>query len=128
MRYKILNEEYGLSLIERLIKVRGIAEQDYEGFFNPNFNNSRKNPFLLNDMDKAVERIIQALKKSEKIIIFGDYDVDGITASFCLYEFITRFLKYDKTKISILYPDRKEDGYGMKKNISIKWNKNELIL
>ena len=115
MRYKILNEEYGLSLIERLIKVRGIAEQDYEGFFNPNFNNSRKNPFLLNDMDKAVARIIQALKKTEKIIIFGDYDVDGITASFCLYEFITKFLKYDKTKISILYPDRKEDGYGMKK-------------
>ena len=69
MKYKILNEEYGLSLIERLIKVRGIAEQDYEGFFNPNFNNSRKNPFLLNDMDKAVARIIQALKKSEKIII-----------------------------------------------------------
>ena len=45
-------------------------------------------------MEKWVERIIQALKNKEKIMIFWDYDVDGITSSFCVYKFITEFLGY----------------------------------
>jgi len=64
-------------------------------------------------MEKAVERIIQAIKNKEKIMVFGDYDVDGVTSSYILYEFITRFLKYNK--ISIQYPDRIKEGYGIKK-------------
>ena len=66
----------------------------------------------LNDMPKAVERIIQALKNNEKIMIFGDYDVDGITSSFILFKFFTKFLKY--RNISIMYPDRIEEWYGIK--------------
>ncbi|MEI6773468.1 MAG: hypothetical protein WCL18_01180 [bacterium] len=80
---------------------------------NPKLNDYRLDPFLLNDMDKAVERVIRAIKSKEKIMIFGDYDVDGVTSSYILYEFITRFLKYKK--VSIQYPDRIKEGYGLKK-------------
>jgi single-stranded-DNA-specific exonuclease len=64
-------------------------------------------------MDKAVDRIISAVKNKEKIMVFGDYDVDGVTSSYILYEFITRFLKYKN--VSIQYPDRIKEGYGIKK-------------
>ncbi|MEI7558195.1 MAG: hypothetical protein WCJ45_05240 [bacterium] len=80
---------------------------------DPKLNDYRLDPFLLNDMDKAIERIIQAIQDKEKIMIFGDYDVDGVTSSYILYEFITRFLKYKN--VSIQYPDRIKEGYGIKK-------------
>lgn len=52
------------------------------------------------------------MKRKEKIMIFGDYDVDGITSSFSVYKFISYFLGYKN--ISIRYPNRVEDGYGLK--------------
>jgi single-stranded-DNA-specific exonuclease len=63
-------------------------------------------------MDKAVDRIILAMKNKEKIMIFGDYDVDGVTSSYCLYQCFQKFLHY--TNVSIQYPDRIKDGYGLK--------------
>lgn len=110
MKYRILNEEYQFNFLERLLKIRGIT--DYQSFFEPKFNEVRLDPFQLNDMEKGVNRIIEALKKKEKICIFGDYDVDGVTSSFCLYEFFTKFLHRDT--VSIKYPNRREDGYGLK--------------
>jgi single-stranded-DNA-specific exonuclease len=61
----------------------------------------------LNDMQKAIDRILDAIKNKDKIMIFGDYDVDGITSSFILFKFFNRFLKYKN--ISIMYPDRIEE-------------------
>ncbi|MCK9467210.1 MAG: single-stranded-DNA-specific exonuclease RecJ [Candidatus Absconditabacterales bacterium] len=111
MKYKILNEDENLNLIERLLKIRGISE-DADIFLNPKIKDYRLDPMKLNDMSKAVDRIILALKNNEKIMIFGDYDVDGITSSFILFKFFTKFLKY--RNISIMYPDRIEEGYGIK--------------
>lgn len=111
MKYKILYENKDLNLIERLLKIRGISE-DADIFLNPKIKDYRLDPMKLNDMPKAVERIIQALKNNEKIMIFGDYDVDGITSSFILFKFFTKFLKY--RNISIMYPDRIEEWYGIK--------------
>src|SRR5437773_6275609 len=48
-------------------------------------------PWLMKDMDKAVERIIVAVEKREKILVFGDYDVDGTTAVACMYQFLRKF-------------------------------------
>jgi single-stranded-DNA-specific exonuclease len=62
------------------------------------------------------------LKDREKIMIFGDYDVDGVTSSRLLYMFFTKFLNY--REISIQYPDRIKDGYGLK-NIHIDDIKNK---
>lgn len=63
-------------------------------------------------MEKAVDHIIQAMKNHDKIMIFGDYDVDGVTSSYSLYKFLRYFLNY--TNVSIMYPNRREDGYGLK--------------
>ena len=60
----------------------------------------------------AVDRIIQAMKRKEKIMIFGDYDVDGVTSSYMLYTFVRKYIGYKD--ISIEYPDRFKDGYGIK--------------
>lgn len=111
MRYQLLNQDADLSLIQRLLKVRNISDHPYD-FLNPSIAHYRLDPFLLNDMEKGVQRIIQAMKNKEKIMIFGDYDVDGITSSFSLYKFFTQFLNYQQ--ISIMYPDRLKDGYGLK--------------
>ena len=107
-----MNQDSDLSLIERLLKVRNITD-NRSLFLNPSFSKYWIDPFLLNDMDKWVDRIIQAMKSKEKIIIFWDYDVDWITASYVLYKFITHFLKYKN--VAIRYPNRIEDGYWLKK-------------
>ena len=112
MNYHVLHDDPSEDLLTRLFKIRWISD-NVDSFLNPKLNDYRLDPFLLNDMEKAVDRIIEAIKKKEKIMIFGDYDVDGITSSYILYEFITRFLKYKN--VSIQYPDRIKEGYGIKK-------------
>lgn len=66
-------------------------------------------PFLLKDMEPAVERIILALNRDEKITIYGDYDVDGITASSLLYS----FLRDAKARVDVYIPKRENEGYGL---------------
>ncbi|MFA7298256.1 MAG: single-stranded-DNA-specific exonuclease RecJ [Candidatus Absconditabacterales bacterium] len=112
MNYHVIHDNPDEDLLTRLFTVRGI-DDTIDSFLDPKLNDYRLDPFLLNDMDKAVERINNAIHKKEKIMIFGDYDVDGVTSSYILYEFITRFLKYKK--VSIQYPDRIKEGYGLKK-------------
>lgn len=112
MNYHVIHDNPDEDLLTRLFKVRWI-DDNIESFLNPKLNNYRLDPFLLHDMDKAVQRIITAISNKEKIMIFGDYDVDGVTSSYILYEFITRFLKYKK--VSIQYPDRIKEWYGIKK-------------
>jgi single-stranded-DNA-specific exonuclease len=111
MNYQLLNTSYELPLIQRLLHIRKISDKA-ESFFQPSLSNARHDPFLLYGMEKAVVHLIQAMKNNEKIMIFGDYDVDGITASYCLYKFLRYFLNYPQ--VSIMYPNRKEDGYGLK--------------
>jgi len=106
MNYKILYDNPQESLLQRIFKSRE-TNSTINDFLNPTLTQFRKNPNLLSDMDIAVERIIQAMKKKEKIMIFGDYDVDGITASYSLYTFFKKFLKY--SNMSIMFPHRRED-------------------
>ncbi|MFZ2151269.1 MAG: single-stranded-DNA-specific exonuclease RecJ [Candidatus Absconditicoccaceae bacterium] len=113
MNFNIQYENPDESLLTRLFKVRGIQD-DVENFLNPKLADYWLDPFLLNDMEIAVDRILRAIKNGEKIMIFGDYDVDGVTSSRLLYRFITKFLNY--RDISIQYPDRIKDGYGLKNN------------
>ncbi|MBS8122332.1 single-stranded-DNA-specific exonuclease RecJ [Candidatus Vampirococcus lugosii] len=100
-------------LLQRLLKIRKI-DGSIDDFLNPTFTNSWIDPYLLNDFEIAIHRIQKAIKNNEKIVILGDYDVDGITSSFLLYKFFTIFLNYKK--ISIRLPNRLTDGYGMKKH------------
>lgn len=111
MTYKILYENPDESLIQRIMRVRNI-DCSIDDFINPTMQAYRWDPSLLSDMDIAIERIIQAMKRKEKIMIFADYDVDWVTSSYILYTFVTRYLWYKN--ISIEYPDRFKDGYGLK--------------
>lgn len=89
---------------------RGIVDdQDISDFFKPTFNRIH-NGFSMMDMDRAVHRISQALVNHEKILIFGDYDVDGITSTTLLQEFLTGI----GADAAYYIPHRIEEGYGLK--------------
>lgn len=124
MNYHVLHENQDEDLLTRLFTIRGIND-NIDSFLDPKINDYRIDPFLLNDMQKAVDRVLESIKNKEKIMIFGDYDVDWITSSYILYTYITKFLKYKK--ISIQYPDRIKEWYGLKKihidDIKKKWVK-----
>jgi len=111
MQYDIRYDNPDESLTTRLLKIRKI-EDSLEDFLDPSYAKYRQSPHDLHDMDLAVQRIISAIDAGEKIIIFGDYDVDGITSSYILYTFFRKFLDYHQ--ISVRLPHRTKDGYGIK--------------
>jgi single-stranded-DNA-specific exonuclease len=87
------------------------SKEDVSSFFNTSLNYLSP-PFSIKDMDAAVDRIIEAISRKEKILIFGDYDVDGITATTLLLEFF-RAVDAD---VSYYIPHRIAEGFGLKKN------------
>ena len=95
--------------IAELLLQRGIESfEDAKTFFRPSWSDLH-DPFLMKDMDKAVERIELALKNNEQILVFGDYDVDG-TSSVAL---MASYLETKSTQISTYIPDRYAEGYGV---------------
>ena len=94
-----------------LLVKRGISSvSDAKNFFRPKLS-MLHNPFLMNDMDIAVQRLNKALGKKERILVYGDYDVDGTTAVALVYKFLQQF----SSNIDYYIPDRNEDGYGISK-------------
>jgi single-stranded-DNA-specific exonuclease len=88
---------------------RGVDEyKAAHAFFRPQLS-SLHSPWLMKDMDKAVSRILHAFQNSEKILVFGDYDVDGTSAVACLYQ----FLKKQYEKVEFYIPHRYKEGYGV---------------
>ena len=79
-------------------------------FFRPALSQLH-DPFLMKDMDRAVDRVMQAIDNGEKILIYGDYDVDGTTAVALVYTYLKKFFK--KKKIEFYIPDRYDEGYGI---------------
>ena len=95
--------------VARVLNNRGLVyEDDVRGFLNP-VPGQFHDPFLMKDMDRATERVIRALREQEQILIFGDYDVDGITSVAMLY----LFLKDLCGQVSFYIPDRATEGYGI---------------
>ncbi len=104
-----LKENFDLSeIVSKLIAIRNIKIEEVKLFLNPKIKNFLPNPFILKDMEKAADRTVKAIKNSEKIGIFGDYDVDGATSTAILGNY---FNQIDR-KIEIYIPDRKSEGYG----------------
>ena len=104
-----LKENFNLSeIVSKLIAIRNINIEEVKLFLNPKIKNFLPNPFILKDMEKAVDRTVKAIKNNEKIGIFGDYDVDGATSTAILGNY---FNQIDR-KIEIYIPDRKNEGYG----------------
>jgi single-stranded-DNA-specific exonuclease len=96
-------------LIARLLVLRGIeTPEQAKLFFRPQITDLH-DPFLLPDMEKAVGRIRSAIEKNEKILVYGDYDVDGTTAVALVYT----YLKHFSNEIDYYIPDRYKEGYGV---------------
>lgn len=106
-----LREELGIEPVtSRILVNRGIRNPDQAmKFFSPTLADLH-NPFLMKDMRKGVERLIRAIQRKEPVLVYGDYDADGITATVCLI----RFLRDIHPSVSYYIPDRMSEGYGLK--------------
>ena len=104
-----ISERFGIpKVISTIILNRKISSSDIEAYLSKSIKNII-NPYEFLDMEKAVDRICQAIENKEKIVIYGDYDVDGITSTALLYE----FLLSQGANVSYYIPDRKDEGYGI---------------
>ncbi|HEX5651772.1 MAG TPA: single-stranded-DNA-specific exonuclease RecJ [Chitinophagaceae bacterium] len=96
-------------VICRILVQRGIDSfEEAREFFRPSLSGLH-DPWLMKDMDKAVERIARAVQAEEKILVFGDYDVDGTTAVACMYQFLKKF----HSNLDFYIPHRYREGYGI---------------
>lgn len=105
-----LSAELGIdSVLATLLVHRGIETFDQaRAFFRPDLS-ALHDPFLMTDMDKAVDRLVQAVDNNDKILVYGDYDVDGTTAVSLVYS----FLKRHTSNVEFYIPDRYDEGYGV---------------
>ena len=107
-----LKDNFNLSeIVSKLIAIRNIKFDEVKLFLNPKIKNSLPNPFLLKDMEKAVDRTVNGIKKKEKVGVFGDYDVDGATSTAILGNYFNEI----NQEVEIYIPDRKTEGYGPSK-------------
>jgi single-stranded-DNA-specific exonuclease len=105
-----LTEELSISpILAKLLIERDIVTfEDARDFFRPELSNLH-DPFLMKDMDKAVERLTLAMQRNQKILIYGDYDVDGTTSVALVYKFLNQVY----SNIAYYIPDRYAEGYGI---------------
>ena len=123
-RWKILNADLGkAAVLQQSLKINKslcgiLAERGFDSFekakqyFRPQLSDLH-NPWLMKDMDKAIQRILTAFEKKEKILVFGDYDVDGTTSVACMYKFLCKI--YDSKLLDFYIPHRYREGYGVSK-------------
>ena len=95
-------------IVAKLLSIRKIKKEEIKFFLEPSIKNILPNPYILKDMDKAIERTEKAIFKSDKIGIFGDYDVDGATSTAIL----GKYFKLLNIPFEIYIPDRKNEGFG----------------
>lgn len=105
-----LSQALGISeVLANLLVQRGVNTFDEaRDFFRPNLDNLH-NPYLMKDMDIAVERLEQAMERGEKILIYGDYDVDGTTSISLVYSFLRKIYEH----LDYYIPNRYSEGYGV---------------
>lgn len=104
-----IQQEYDVpSLVAECLVGRGITGRDVPSFLAPKVRDFLPDPSHLKDMDRAVQRTLNALERGEKIGVFGDYDVDGATSSALLKRFFTQI----GVDLSVYIPDRLKEGYG----------------
>ncbi|MEN8229922.1 MAG: single-stranded-DNA-specific exonuclease RecJ [Bacteroidota bacterium] len=105
-----LSKELGIDRpLAQLLVQRGITTfEEAKIFFRPDLSNLH-DPFLMKDMDVAVQRIMEAIESGEKVLVYGDYDVDGTTAVALVYKFFKDHFK----EIDYYIPDRYDEGYGV---------------
>ncbi|MBU2524858.1 DHH family phosphoesterase, partial [Patescibacteria group bacterium] len=123
--WKIKNTDNNVLTLEKLLKNRNIVtpEQKIE-FLRSEFEKLNNSPFLFKDMKKTIGRIHKAIENEERIIIFGDYDVDGISSTAILVHVLNRL----GAKVSYRLPHRVKDGYGLSESFIKEFIENDIKL
>lgn len=112
IRAKEISEKFDISMLtSNIIANKNLSDEEIEVYLNPVRSNLH-DPFKLPDMRLAVDRIIKAINENEKIIIYGDYDADGITSTTVL----KRFFSDRGIEVDTYIPNRLDEGYGLNKN------------
>ncbi|WIO45799.1 single-stranded-DNA-specific exonuclease RecJ [Candidatus Southlakia epibionticum] len=100
-----------MTLFEQILAARGLSDASVrQAFLSPDYAATKYDPFLLSEMDKAVERLVLARQKQEKIVIYGDYDIDGLSATALLLD---AFHSFGFQRLDAFIPNRFVEGYGM---------------
>lgn len=98
-------------LLCRILVQRGVLSfEAAKKFFRPSIDD-RHDPFTMKDMPEAVDRIIKAMERKEKILVYGDYDVDGTTSVAIMFDFLSSI--YDREMLEYYIPNRYKEGYGL---------------
>ena len=98
-----------MNLFEEILKSRGLTGRARDAFLSPSYD-AKHDPYLLPDMHAAVERLVLAKNAGEKITIYGDYDIDGLTATTVL---LNAFTQFGFDTVDAFIPNRFVEGYGM---------------
>jgi single-stranded-DNA-specific exonuclease len=118
-------QKYGVSnLLAKLLFSKSVLLEEIPGFLDPKLKNLLPDPYTLLDMEKAVNRICSAIESGEKIAIYGDYDVDGASATAIL----TRYFRALGVEPEIYIPDRMKEGYGINTDALINLQKDGIKL
>jgi len=120
-------QKFGISnLLARILSQKNVELEAIPDFLDPKLKNLLPSPYLLKDMDKAVQRIAAAIKNKENIAIYGDYDVDGASATAIL----TKYFRSLDVQPEIYIPDRIKEGYGLNTQalLDLKKRGNALVI
>lgn len=107
------------TLVSTLLEARGVRKELEDQFFSPNFDRDLHDPFSFRHMKKVVDRLLQAAAKDERVLIYGDYDVDGVTSATIMKELLSAL----GIQADVYLPHRENEGYGMKKGVIEKFVK-----
>lgn len=116
----VLNKQ---NVIEHLLSCRGVKSEDAQKFLDPRIRDTMSNPYQLKDFTKAVQRVCNAISAQEKIVVIGDYDVDGVSS----VSLMVNFFKHIQYEIEYFIPHREYDGYGLSKKLIDQFD-NHLII
>jgi single-stranded-DNA-specific exonuclease len=126
MKRYAVREQTNDDLVSHLLFSRGITTKEAaEAFLNPNYDRHTHDPFLLKDIDKAVSRILKAIRENEKTVIYSDYDTDGIPGGVVLHDF---FKKAGFTNFINYIPHRHDEGFGLNSDAVEQFIKDEVKL
>jgi single-stranded-DNA-specific exonuclease len=121
----VLSKEFALHpIISQILACREINDlDDARRYLNPSLNDLHS-PFLMKDMKAGISRVLQAISANEEIVIYGDYDADGITSVVILYKFLRDITPH----VTYYIPDRVQEGYGLKNPVIDKFKNNNIKL
>ncbi|MCR4311416.1 MAG: DHH family phosphoesterase, partial [Candidatus Taylorbacteria bacterium] len=116
----------GGSMLDHLLNNRGVELPEQVGpFLSPDYDTHTHDPFLMKDMEKAVERIMKAVQDNEKTVIYSDYDTDGIPGAVVLHDF---FKKVGFDNFTNYIPHRHDEGFGLNRDAVEQFAKDGVTL